>query len=292
MDVPPTRGSAVRELGVALPPERMALVRGGRPLKRWRYVGVFGPDLMLCAAEVFVGPLATRYWGVVGLDGRLSARRALLGSGGVCLDDSRVRVASRGDGSAGGHCRSPVSIHLDLDEAAGPPGVESVSPGARGGYLWTRKCVGVPARGSVTVNGVPHPVEAEAAIDESAGYHPRHTRWCWSAGVGLATGGQRVGWNLVEGINDSDRDSERTVWIDAAPSEPEPVRFLEDGRRIAFAGGGELRFRPWATLAHRTRLGLLRSDLRQPFGTFEGELPGGLTLARGFGVTERHEAWW
>ena len=38
---------------------------------------------------------------------------------------------------------------------------------------------------------------------------------------------------------------------------------------------------------------LVRSSYRQPFGTYAGELPGGLgTLAEGFGVMERHEAWW
>ena len=41
------RGPAVRYLGLPLPPERMPLLRGGRPLKRWRYVGVYHPDVMV-----------------------------------------------------------------------------------------------------------------------------------------------------------------------------------------------------------------------------------------------------
>ena len=36
----------------------------------------------------------------------------------------------------------------------------------------------------------------------------------------------------------------------------------------------------------------MRSYYRQPFGTFEGELSGGLTLAEGYGVMEEHEVWW
>ncbi len=70
----PARGEAVRELGLALPPARMRLMRGGRTLKRWRYVGVYAPELMLCAAEALVGPLGQRFWAVVEPDGRL--RRA------------------------------------------------------------------------------------------------------------------------------------------------------------------------------------------------------------------------
>ena len=40
----------------------MRLMRGGRPLKRWRYVGVFGEELMACAALVQVGPARQAFW--------------------------------------------------------------------------------------------------------------------------------------------------------------------------------------------------------------------------------------
>jgi hypothetical protein len=59
----------------------MPLLRGGRPLKRWRYVGVYGPELMLCAVEAFVGPFGHRFWGLAEPGGRLLGGRALLGSG-------------------------------------------------------------------------------------------------------------------------------------------------------------------------------------------------------------------
>jgi hypothetical protein len=37
---------------------------------------------------------------------------------------------------------------------------------------------------------------------------------------------------------------------------------------------------------------LLASDYRQPFGTASGTLPGGIELASGAGVMERHHARW
>ena len=58
MSALPARGDAVRSLELSLPPARMPLVGRGRVLKRWLYVGVFAPDLCLCAAEAWVGPLA------------------------------------------------------------------------------------------------------------------------------------------------------------------------------------------------------------------------------------------
>ena len=36
----------------------------------------------------------------------------------------------------------------------------------------------------------------------------------------------------------------------------------------------------------------MRSYYRHPFGTFEGELAGGLRLTEGYGVMEEHEVWW
>ncbi len=47
--------------------------------------------------------------------------------------------------------------------------------------------------------------------DESAGYHQRHTSWFWSAGVGTATDGRALAWNLVEGVNDPAERSERAL---------------------------------------------------------------------------------
>ena len=40
----------------------MSLFRGRRPLKRWRYVGVFCEELMACAALVQVGPARQTFW--------------------------------------------------------------------------------------------------------------------------------------------------------------------------------------------------------------------------------------
>jgi len=265
----------------------MPLVRDGRPLKRWRYVGVYGPGACVCACEAWVGPLAQRFWGVATPDGRLLSARSLVGSGGVAVSDAgvAVRACAQEDGA-----RVEVAVELVLAEA--PPAVESVSASGTSGYVWTRKRAGVPARGSVAVDGRRRAVDSEAVIDETAGYHSRHTLWHWSAGVGLAVGGARVAWNLVEGVNDDRAGSERTLWLDGEPAEVASVTFSPDFAAVRCEDGGELRFAPWAELAHRTRLGIVGSDYRQPLGSFTGELPGGVQLAEGHGVMERHEARW
>ena len=37
---------------------------GTRPLKAWRYIGVFGPELMICVAAVRIGPARQSFWAV------------------------------------------------------------------------------------------------------------------------------------------------------------------------------------------------------------------------------------
>jgi hypothetical protein len=182
-----------------------------------------------------------------------------------------------------------VRIDLEIDE---PPAVETISP-ARGGYVWTAKRAPVGVTGTVSVGSSRTVLDGPLGfVDDSAGYHDRHTVWKWSAGVGRAQTGEAVAWNLVAGIHDDPAVSERSLWVDGRPQEIGPNAFAPDLSSVGFAEGGRLEFREWAAREEDTDLLLLRSRYRQPFGTFSGELPGGLTLAEGYGVMEDHDVWW
>jgi hypothetical protein len=250
----------------------MPVRRGTRPLKRWRYVGVYTPELMLCVADARIGPVPQRWWAVTFPDGTLR-ERTTVGRGGVSIDGSRVRVDAR-----------DVRIDLELQEG---DAVE-VATAAGESYIWTAKQACVPVLGHATVEGVRHELDSDAGfIDDSAGYHPRRTVWKWSAGVGRLDDGRRVGWNLVTGVHDSPERSERTVWVEGEPNEVAPQAFADD---LSSVGG--LRFSEWAAREEDVNLILMRSRYRQPFGSFEGELPGGLRLTEGHGVMEEHDVYW
>jgi hypothetical protein len=265
--------------GIALPPRPMPLLRGGRVLKRWRYVGVYGAELMLCAGSARIGPAWQVWWAVWDRRaGRLHERTRL------AVGRDAVRVAAPG---AVWVRDAGVEIDLRLEEG---PGIEVVTP-AGDAYAWTRKQGGVPARGRVRLDGRETELDARAIVDESAGYHDRRTSWRWSAGVGSAADRRPVAWNLVEGIHDRREASERTVWVDGDAVEVGPVDFEPDLRSIALPGGDELRCAIEATRRRQDRLPFFRSDYEQPFGTFSGRLAG-VELAEGYGVMERHDVVW
>lgn len=246
---------------------------GTRPLKAWRYVGVFGPELMLCAAAIRVGPFRQAFWAVWDREEQRLYERTRLGRAHVALEPGRLRV-------------DEPDLRLDV-RLAETDGIETVSPSGDS-YAWTRKQGGIDAEGTVELAGRTRRLAAPAIIDDTAAYYPRHTTWRWSAGVGTTLDGHAVAWNLVEGVNDPLSNSERTVWTDGtAGPEPPPSRFAPD-----LSGVDELRFAAEATRERYENRLLLRSRYRQPFGTFSGRLPGGLELEEGYGVMEEHDVYW
>lgn len=272
----PRRGTQVGDSVFPVPPARMRRRSGTRPLKRWRYVGVYGPDLMLCAGDAHIGPLRQRFWAVATPDGRLRERTAVLGSGGVRLSGSSVAIDAPG-----------VRARLTVDGVAG---VETLSRHGDS-YIWTRKQGGVRVSGLVELDGQPIQVSARGVVDESAGYHARHTVWSWSAGVGTLTDGRPAAWNLVAGVHDAATGSERTVWVGGEPAEPAPVKFAADLSAIE-GDGLNLSFSEWSARSDNTNVLFVKSTYRQPFGTFSGTLAKGLELREGYGVMESHDVHW
>jgi hypothetical protein len=295
----PWRGPDGDRPALQLPPEKMPLRFRGGWRKRWRYVSAFGEELMICAASVQVGPASQTFWAVLDRDtGELHERTRMRmpGSRGeVWNEDSKGHPLEIGMDERGAVCRfASGDIKGKLTIGAGAPWQECVAPAPDGDasrYAWTRKRV-APVEVDVTLPGEKRVrAEMRGVEDESAGYHPRHTSWRWSAGVGTAADGREVGWNLVAGINDPPTGSERAVWVDGEPvAEPAPVSFT-DLDAIDFDSGARLEFTKEAERAREENKAVFRSSYRQPFGTFSGSLDG-IELASAVGVMESHDAVW
>lgn len=275
----PYRGDGSdRPAGFVVPPARMPLWHDGRPLKQWRYVGMYGERLMLCAGVVRVGPLPQVFWAVWdrGRDALRERTRVLRTRGFVSLAGGRVRIR---DGAVEADLVVEPGVAVETLSQHGPS------------WIWTRKQGAVRVRGSVLLDGERIDVDGLGCVDDSAGYHARETAWRWSAGVGSLVDGRPVGWNLVDGLHDAVEGSERTVWVDGAPVEVPPAVFAADLSSVC-AGPLSLAFSAEATRSRRDDLGFFASDYQQPFGTFSGVVGDGLELREAFGVMERHTARW
>ena len=251
--------------GPANPPievDRLPLFRGLRPLKKWRYLGVYGADVQMCVGIARIGGGYQAFWAVDNrTTGAFRERAAMWPI--VHFDETSARF----DG-----------VDVTYRRAGDP--IEVVS--MHGKYpIWTRK---TPVRITGTVDGID--IDSTGLVDESAGHHVRVTRWSWSAGCGTAEDGAALTWNLVDGVHDSPTNSERTLWVDGVPQEVGPVEFAAALSRV-----GELQFRAETERARHDRLILVDSKYRQPFGTFTGSIAG-VTLREGYGVMERHDVRW
>jgi hypothetical protein len=268
---------ARRPTGLALPPGHMPLWHKRRPLKRWRYVGVYGKAMMLCAGEVHVAGIPQVFWTVWDREHQvLREHTIVLRTAAVQIAPDCVRVRNRG-----------VEIELTIEPAGDP--VEVVSMHGRA-HIWTRKWP-VSATGVVTIDGDRRSIHAAGLTDESAGYHARHTAWSWAAGVGTTTDGRAVAWNLVDGVHDGLTGSERTVWVEGRAREVGPAAFGPDLESVTYREGA-LRFATETARRRRDQLGVISSDYLQPFGGVSGDLLPGVEIAEGYGVMERHRAKW
>ncbi len=230
-------------------------------------------------ASAAIGLARSSWWAVWDRRrGALHERTQLVGRALVRFDHGgRVRVRDRG-----------VAIDLVVDEGCA---VESLN--AHGsGYVWTRKQAARAVRGHVAVEARVLALDGLAVVGDTAGHHARETEWWWSAGVGHDAGGTPVGWNVVAGVNDGPRASERSVWVAGGSHEVGPVRFAPGMSAVGFAEGDRLEFAVEAVRERRDHLVVVRSDYRQPFGTFTGSLPGVGLVSGGLGVMEHHVARW
>ena len=268
------RGPQVRSLGLPLPPARMPLLSRG-------------PAAQALALR---GALPARPDGLRGRRARGRAAAALVGAwrcrtapspsaptagrGGVDLSPGRARVDADG-----------VSVDLDVRRGrrawrwprrAGAPGSGRAS---RRRCACAGTCASASASGRWTATRASWttPPATTSATPSGAGRRASGAR---------STGARWPGTWWTACTTRPSRASARSGWTASPPRSP-PVAFADDLSRV-----GDLEFTPWCAREDHTRRLLFRSDYLQPFGSFEGELPGGLRLASGHGVMEWHDVRW
>ncbi len=261
---------------IPLPPESLPVLRGWRLRKQWRYVSFWSADFLICVASIEVGPVRQEFWGVWDRQHQQLWEKTRLYPRSVKMQPNRAQVHEK-----------DVTIDLAFTENNG---FEVVTP-VGDAYTWTRKQL-LPTTGTLRLGTLTYTLNGSMLIDDNAGYHPRHTRWQWSGGAGKATTGEEIGWSVIVGLNDHPEISEQTVWVNGIPRQVGPVTFTDDLSSLSFAEGTTLTFTREAVRQRNDNLFFIKSAYAQPFGSFQGTLPGGFEIAEAYGVMEWHDAVW
>jgi len=281
--------------------------------KRWQYVLVATPEMMLALAVIDLGYLSS---GICAVFDRGSRR--LLANENPVLPPICARVGEApGDGMSarlmGPAIRARIQqtagrisiqaswahadVDLELDANRAPPPLTAIAPvGSPGRFDFTQKTVLLPAEGEVRAGNIRFPVQGQlAGLDYTHGFLARETAWRWAFGGGRA-GSRLVAFNFSDGFLEG--DGENAAWIDGEPVAVGPVQFSfkpEEPRapwRVHSADGRvDLAFQPEGQRAQAVDLKLISSRYMQPFGTFSGTLCG--VPVEGLpGVAEDHTALW
>ena len=228
---------------------------GGASAQGWRYVGVYGPELMLCVGR---GPDRA---GPPDASGRCGTARAV-----AC-------TSARRSGAARSHSARASAACVDRGRRSSTwrsrrtGGIETVCPSGDGYALDAQAGRDRARAGRSTSTASPRAIDARAVIDDTAAYYERHTRWRWSAGVGTDADGRGVAWNLVAGVNDPPSAASARCGSTACRARRGRARSPTTCAR----GRTTCASHAEASRERRENLLLVRSSYRQPFGTFSGD---------------------
>lgn len=171
-------------------------------------------------------------------------------------------------------------------------------------FNYTNKEAGLPVEGTVKMAGKSFQVLPETpsgVIDYTYGYLARNTFWNWASGSGLDKKNRKIGFNLVQGVNETGF-TENVFWINGKRIKTDVIDFqyndldiLSEWRIRSNDGKVDLTFHPEGERTSRINLGVIASQFRQPFGRFSGILGDGWSrsqLQDVSGFAEEHESKW
>jgi hypothetical protein len=306
-------------------------------LKRWHYTSVAGERTFFACVVLDAGYAATGIAYIV--DRRSGARHewsilAPFGRGSRLADTSIAgtsfirrrgwgelrleadasagtrRIEARIEGS-GGQPALEASFEI-RDPGDDPQPVVVVEQSAPGRWLYTHKCYGLTATGSVRAGGIAERIDdGHAGLDFNCGFRPRHTEWNWAAAAGRDSEGRRVGFNLtahrplgspIDSSLPADA-ADCALWLGGERIKIDRVDFsynsdalLDRWRVFDRHGLVDLVFTPQGVRHDHVNLGLVRTRFDQPYGRFTGSLRGPSgprhLLDDVYGVVEQMRARW
>jgi Protein of unknown function (DUF2804) len=273
--------------------------------KKWLYSFVATPEVIALQAVVDVGYASNAFCTVVDLrDGTVLVDESFMGPprplvtvndcAGPGLDVSfRVPGASmKASRQAGndryqwhtrlGALRTKLTLDCELLAAGTAPPLTLVAPVEGDGRInITQKWAGLLSFGTLEAKGRRFTLDGGVGgLDSTNGYLARHTAWRWGFGCGRLADGSPLGFNCVEGFNETRDDvNENGLWLGGRLYPLGRARFsynkadvLDPWQLSTTDGALELTFKPVAAHRESRDLKLVKSWFVQPIGTWEGRV--------------------
>jgi hypothetical protein len=287
-------------------------------IKRWEYIGVCNNDIIFGLGVVGLGYLCNLF---AYLFDRRSARTSEYNilkpgrgaasfngtswTGEILFGRGKTAVRITGDPeiiTVEGTIRGELSVDLSLRKYQEP--LVCLTRVGLKGFNYTHKEAGIPVRGTIRHKVDSWNIREEQSFgvrDYTLGYLARQTFWNWASGGGLDREGNRIGFNLVQGVNETGY-TENVFWVNGRLVKTDVVDFRYDDRDLlrpwqieSRDGRIRLRFLPAGKRSADINAGLVVSKFHQPFGRFEGVLRDEdqvYELRNVSGFTEEHYAKW
>lgn len=286
-------------------------------IKRWEYLGLCNNDIIFGIAVVRLGYMCNLF---AYLFERRSARtcefdiltrgaaaifegNSLKGSISFKSGKTAVRMTSEPETiTVEGTIKGELSINLSFAKYQEP--LVCLSRVGLKGFNYTHKEGGIPVRGTIGHKGLSWDIQEAQSFgirDYTLGYLARQTFWNWASGGGWDNNGNRIGFNLVQGVNETGFTENgfwvngRLVKVDVVDFRYDDLNLLQPWRIESNDGRVRLRFLPAGKRSANIHVGLIVSKFHQPFGRFEGTLEDGgqvWELQDVSGFTEEHYAKW
>ncbi|HET57923.1 MAG TPA: DUF2804 domain-containing protein [Deltaproteobacteria bacterium] len=287
-------------------------------MKRWQYLGVCNDDIIFGVAVVRLGYLCNLFaylfdrrtgtideYNIIRPGGKSAVFQGTSNSGTVAFTAGRSSLAiinGPATVSLKGTIGGKLSVDLGFERYAEP--LVCLTRAGLKGFNYTHKEAGFAGSGKISSGEMSWNIDAGQScgvFDYTLGYLSRHTFWNWAAGGGIDSQENRVGFNCVQGINETGF-TENAFWINGRLFKVDVVHFrYDDGDFLkpwdiaSNDGRVTIRFVPEGIRSANIQAGLFASRFSQPFGRFQGSLRGNgmdVQLADVSGFTEEHYARW
>jgi hypothetical protein len=287
-------------------------------IKRWEYLGVCNNDIIFGIAIVHLGYMCNLFAYLFDRRSvRISEYEIVMPGGGAAIFDGtslageitfrsgKTSVCITSDSetiSIEGAIKGELFVNLSFRKYEEP--IVCLTRAGLKGFNYTHKEAGIPVRGTIRHKGMLRNIQEAQSFgvrDYTVGYLARHTFWNWASGGGMDRSGNRIGFNLVQGVNETGF-TENAFWVNGRAVKTDVVNFRYDDLNLMNSwyiesndGRVRLHFMPEGKRSANIHAGIIVSRFHQPFGRFEGILRNGdldCELQNVFGFTEEHYARW